>query len=65
MTAGAATQLPHAALDEILRAAGIGRTAADEIELTGADPVLPVRYRVGTAGGAALAACGLAAAAGR
>ncbi|TAN47731.1 MAG: hypothetical protein EPN19_17030, partial [Betaproteobacteria bacterium] len=62
MTAGAATQLPHAALDEILRAAGIGRTAADAIELTGADPVLPVRYRVGTAGGAALAACGLAAA---
>lgn len=62
MIAGAATPLPHEACDEILRAAGIGRTAADAIEIAGADPVLPVRYRVGTAGGAALAACGLAAA---
>ncbi len=62
MIAGTATHLAHAACDEILRAAGIGRTPADEIEIAGVDPVLPIRYRAGTAGAAALAACGLGAA---
>ena len=35
---------------------------ADCVTFTGADPVLPTRYRLGAAGAAAIAACGLAAA---
>jgi len=49
-----------AALREILAAAGVD--AADLPEIRGADPVVRTRYRVGTAGAAALAALGLAAA---
>ena len=54
--------MPLAALGEILRAAGIGGPEAGQLEIGGADPVLPVRYRIGTAGAASLAALGLAAA---
>jgi crotonobetainyl-CoA:carnitine CoA-transferase CaiB-like acyl-CoA transferase len=50
--------MAQAALDEILAAAGLGAAAA--VDFTGEDPVLPTRYRVGTAGAAALAALGLA-----
>jgi crotonobetainyl-CoA:carnitine CoA-transferase CaiB-like acyl-CoA transferase len=50
--------VPLAALREILAAGGIEAPAMPEI--VGADPVLPTRYRVGTAGAAALAALGLA-----
>jgi crotonobetainyl-CoA:carnitine CoA-transferase CaiB-like acyl-CoA transferase len=50
--------MPLAALREILAAAGVD---APEIpRITGADPVLPIRYRVGSAGAASLAALGLA-----
>jgi crotonobetainyl-CoA:carnitine CoA-transferase CaiB-like acyl-CoA transferase len=48
------------ALEEILRAASFHPEATAEI--TGDDPVLRTRYRVGTAGAAALGALGLAAA---
>lgn len=51
----------HAALGEILDAAGCARPAAGQVGFSGADPVLPVRYRLGTAGAASLAAAGLAA----
>jgi crotonobetainyl-CoA:carnitine CoA-transferase CaiB-like acyl-CoA transferase len=51
--------MPLAALREILAA---GVDAADLPEISGADPVVRTRYRVGTAGAAALAALGLAAA---
>ena len=50
--------MPLAALREILAAAGL--EASELPEITGADPVVRTRYRVGTAGAAALAALGLA-----
>jgi hypothetical protein len=50
--------VPLAALREILSAAGV--EASDPPHITGADPVVRTRYRVGTAGAAALAALGLA-----
>ena len=50
----------RAALAEIHAAAGLDDPG--EVEFSGADPVLPIRYRVGTAGAAALGATGLAAA---
>lgn len=51
----------NAALGEILDAAGCARPAAGQVAFSGADPVLPVRYRLGTAGAASLAATGVAA----
>jgi crotonobetainyl-CoA:carnitine CoA-transferase CaiB-like acyl-CoA transferase len=60
LTLAQALFAPRAALDEILRAAGIERAPADEIEIAGADPVFPTRYRIGAAGAASLAALGLA-----
>lgn len=53
--------MPYAALEEVLGAAGSGRAPDEEVTITGSDPVLPVRYRVGAAGAASLAALGLAA----
>lgn len=50
--------MPLAALREILAVAGV--EASDPPHITGADPVVRTRYRVGTAGAAALAALGLA-----
>jgi crotonobetainyl-CoA:carnitine CoA-transferase CaiB-like acyl-CoA transferase len=50
--------MPQAALRELLEAAGL----RGEVEFRGADPVLPVRYRIGEAGAAALGALGRAAA---
>jgi crotonobetainyl-CoA:carnitine CoA-transferase CaiB-like acyl-CoA transferase len=54
--------VPYAALQQILAAAGIEGPRPGELEIRGADPVFATRYRVGTAGAAALAALGLAAA---
>jgi crotonobetainyl-CoA:carnitine CoA-transferase CaiB-like acyl-CoA transferase len=51
--------MPQAALQELLGLAGI----EGEAQIAGADPVLRTPYRVGTAGAAALAATGIAAAA--
>ena len=50
--------MPQAALREVLAAAGL----QGEVEFFGGDPVLPIRYRVGAAGAAALGALGLGAA---
>jgi crotonobetainyl-CoA:carnitine CoA-transferase CaiB-like acyl-CoA transferase len=50
--------MAQAALSELLAAAGFAAPAA--VEIAGDDPVLPIRYRVGAAGAAALAALGLA-----
>ncbi len=52
-----------AALRQIIGAAGLDAAEADAVGLTGADPVLPTRFLMGTAGAAALGAVGLAAAA--
>jgi crotonobetainyl-CoA:carnitine CoA-transferase CaiB-like acyl-CoA transferase len=52
--------MPLAALGEILRAARAGEPEAGQLEIRGADPVLPLGYRIGTAGAASLAALGLA-----
>ncbi len=41
---------------------GVAPAAAGEVEISGADPLLATRFRVGEAAAAALAACGLAAA---
>ena len=51
--------MPRAALRELLDMAGL----RGDVEFRGADPVLPLRYRVGEAGAAALGALGVAAAA--
>jgi crotonobetainyl-CoA:carnitine CoA-transferase CaiB-like acyl-CoA transferase len=48
--------MPHAALREVLGAAGIEGAA----EIHGDDPVLPIRYRVAAAASASLAALGVA-----
>jgi crotonobetainyl-CoA:carnitine CoA-transferase CaiB-like acyl-CoA transferase len=50
--------MPQAAFEELLALAGV----EGEAEIRGADPVLRTPYRVGTAGAAALAAIGIAAA---
>ena len=52
--------MPMTALHEILQSAGVGPPEAGQLEIRGADPVLPLRYRIGTAGAASLGALGLA-----
>ncbi|MBI3374604.1 MAG: CoA transferase [Betaproteobacteria bacterium] len=54
--------MARTALSEILRNAGVEEPEAGQLEIRGADPVLPLAYRIGTAGAASLAAVGLAAA---
>jgi crotonobetainyl-CoA:carnitine CoA-transferase CaiB-like acyl-CoA transferase len=49
------------ALDELLALAGLPSSMADLVTITGADPVLPTRYRIGTAAAGILAATGVAA----
>ena len=53
--------LTHEALNELLDVGALPRGLADTVRITGDDPVLPTRYRIGTAGAAVLAATGLAA----
>jgi len=53
--------MPASALGELLRIVRMDEPAPGEIVFTGADPVFPTRYRVGTSGAAALAAVGVAA----
>jgi crotonobetainyl-CoA:carnitine CoA-transferase CaiB-like acyl-CoA transferase len=55
--------MPGSALDELLGIARVEKPAADDVSFIGAEPVFLTRYRVGTAGAAALAAAGVAAAA--
>ena len=52
--------MPQSALREILTLAGLESGA--EVTFAGADPVLPTPYRIATAGAAAIAASGVAAA---
>lgn len=54
--------MPYAALDELLALSALPNPDADQVVIHGADPVLPTRFRIGTAGAGALAATGLAAA---
>jgi crotonobetainyl-CoA:carnitine CoA-transferase CaiB-like acyl-CoA transferase len=49
----------RAALTDILAAAG-EELAVDGLTITGSDPILPSRFRIGTAGAAAIGAVGLA-----
>ena len=53
--------MPYAALDELIALAGLPRPPSGQVRIDGADPVLPMRYRIGAAGAAALAATGVAA----
>ncbi|MCC6533439.1 MAG: CoA transferase [Burkholderiales bacterium] len=54
--------MAHPSLLELTRLAGLPASCADSVEIAGTDPVLPIRYRVATAGAAAIAAAGMAAA---
>lgn len=54
--------MPRAALAELLRLAGLSDAAATRLEITGADPVVATRFRIGAAGAASIAAAALAAA---
>ncbi len=54
---------PITALSQLWRAMGLPLDSLDDVRLTGADPVLPSSFAVGTAAQAAIAAGGLAAAA--
>jgi hypothetical protein len=54
--------MPEAALREVLRVAGWPEAAARDVEITGTDPVLATRFRIGAAGAAAIGAAALAAA---
>ncbi|ROP91325.1 CoA transferase family III [Stella humosa] len=53
---------PQAALEQVLAAAGLNPALAAAVTITGADPVLPSGFLLGTAGAASLGAVGLAAA---
>ncbi len=53
---------PSLVLDQILNTVGWDRIASSHVKFTGADPILPSNFRIGSAGAAAIAACGLAAA---
>src|ERR1043166_6173219 len=54
--------MPYTALRELLTLAELPEPPPGQVEISGSDPVLPTRYKIGTAGAAALAATGLAAA---
>jgi len=49
------------ALEELISLSGLEPPAGGQVRIEGDDPVLPVRYRIGAAGAAGLAATGLAA----
>ena len=51
-----------ASLKELARLGGLPDAAADAVEITGADPVFPSRYKIMAPGAAVIAATGLAAA---
>lgn len=52
----------NSSLAKLLQLAALPESAADGVEIDGADPVFPLRYRVVAPGAAAIAATGLAAA---
>ena len=51
-----------ASLKELVQLAGLPAAAAGTVEITGADPIFPTRYKVVAPGAAVIAATGLAAA---
>ncbi|MGE0419547.1 MAG: CoA transferase, partial [Acetobacteraceae bacterium] len=51
----------RATLDELMTLGGLPLSAAERVDFTGDDPVLPTQYRIGTAGAGVLAATGVAA----
>ena len=51
-----------ASLKELVQIAGLPASAADNVEITGADPVFPARYKIQAPGAAVIAATGIAAA---
>ena len=53
---------PYSALDDILSLARLDPTPRDRVQIVGTDPVLATNFFIGTAGAAAIAATGLAAA---
>lgn len=53
---------PRAALDRILATVAWDRISASHVKFTGADPVLPSNFRIGSVAAATIAASGLAAA---
>jgi crotonobetainyl-CoA:carnitine CoA-transferase CaiB-like acyl-CoA transferase len=54
--------MPYSALEELLSLVALAKPQAGEIEIRGNDPVLPTRFRIGTAGAAAITASAMAAA---
>ena len=52
----------YAALDDILTLAALSNAPLDQVHISGTDPVLASNFFIGTAGAAAIAATGLAAA---
>jgi len=52
----------YAALDDILTLAALSNAPRDQVQISGTDPVLASNFFIGTAGAAAIAATGLAAA---
>ena len=53
--------MTSSALRELLELARLDMSGLGDVDFTNADPVFPTRYRIGTAGAAALAAVGVAA----
>ncbi len=54
--------MANASLTELINLAGLPPSSADNVEINGGDPILPLRYKVVDPGAAAIAATGLAAA---
>ena len=54
--------MPHPALEQLLTLAALDASRGGAVELTGSDPVVPTRFRVGMAAAAAVAAAATAAA---
>lgn len=61
-TLDAGPRAMKSSLAELVRLAALPASAANSVEIAGADPVFPTRYKVVAPGAAALAATGLAAA---
>ena len=57
----AQSSLTHDALNELLDLGALPRSLGETVAIAGDDPILPTRYRIGTAGAAVLAATGVAA----
>ena len=55
------SSLTHDALNELLDLGALPRSLGETVAIAGDDPILPTRYRIGTAGAAVLAATGVAA----